>query len=94
MDLEREELVRRLAEVACAKPNGAVQLAFMKEQDAPYVDQLDLMALAELKRGERTIEMKFVDRVKLLELLLGAMQKEHSGPSVATQLLEAMNRME
>ena len=91
--MEREELIRKLAEVACARPNGAVQLAFMKEQDAPFVDQLDLMALAELKRGERTIEMKFVDRVKLLELLLGAMRKE-SGGSVAAKLLEVMNGME
>ena len=90
--MEREELVSRLTEVACAKPNGAVQLAFLREQDAPFIDQLDLMALAELKVGERAVEMKFIDRVKLVELLLGAMRKE-SG-SVAAQLLEAMNGME
>ena len=92
-DLEREELVSRLTEVACAKPNGAVQLAFLREQDAPYIDRLDLMALAELKVGERAVEMKFIDRVKLVELLLGAMRKEGGG-SVAAQLLEAMNGLE
>ena len=90
--MEREEMLSRLTEVACAKPNGAVQLAFLKEQDAPFIDRLDLMALAELKIAERSVEMKFIDRVKLVELLLGASRRENG--SVAAQLLEAMNSLE
>lgn len=65
--LKREDVARRLAELAFGKVNDCVRLVL--EED-PQVDKLDLGQLCEIKRNEKgTVEIKLVDRLRALEQL-------------------------
>ena len=65
--IRREDVTRRLAELAFGQPNDCVRLAL---EDAPDLQSLDLSLLSEVKRNEKgTVEVKLVDRLKALEQL-------------------------
>ena len=66
----REDVVRRMAELAVGMANDCVRLAL---EDAPPLDKLDLSLLAEVKRNEKgTVEIKLIDRLRVLEQLAQA----------------------
>ena len=68
--LTREDVARRLAELAFGKANDCVRLAL---EDEPPVDELDLSLLSEVKRNEKgTVEIKLIDRLRALEQLAQA----------------------
>ena len=74
IDLERDSSEQKLREkieaLAFSRSNDAVKLAFLGEDALKQIGHLDLSALTELHRlSNGTVEMKFIDRVKLLELL-------------------------
>ena len=76
--------------MAFSRSNDAVKLAFTAEQGMPDIDQLDLGALAELKRlSNGSVEMKFIDRIKLLELMTELRQA--SAETGAAELVAAIN---
>ncbi len=63
----REDVARRLAELAFGRANDCVKLAL--EEDA-QIEGLDLSLLTELKRNDKgTVEVHLVDRIKALEQL-------------------------
>ena len=63
----REDVARRLAELAFGKANDCVKLVL---EDAPRVGRLDLSLLSEVKRNDKgTVEVKLVDRLRALEQL-------------------------
>lgn len=65
--LQREDVARRLAELAFGRANDCVRLVLEEEV---AVDKLDLSLLSEVKRSEKgTVEVKLVDRLKALEQL-------------------------
>lgn len=65
--LRREDVARRLAELAFGRANDCVRLVLEEEV---AVDKLDLSLLSEVKRSEKgTVEVKLVDRLKALEQL-------------------------
>ena len=65
--LTREDVARRLAELAFGKANDCVRLVM--EED-PQQKKLDLSLLTEVKRNDKgTVEVKLVDRLKALEQL-------------------------
>ncbi len=65
--VKREDVVRRLAELAFGKANDCVRLAL---EENPKVGKLDLSLLSEVKRNEKgTVEIKLIDRLQLLEQL-------------------------
>ena len=65
--LTREDVARRLAELAFGKANDCVRLVM--EED-PQLKKLDLSLLTEVKRNDKgTVEVKLVDRLKALEQL-------------------------
>lgn len=65
--LTREDVARRLAELAFGRANDCVRLVM--EED-PQLKKLDLSMLTELKRNDKgTVEVKLVDRLKALEQL-------------------------
>lgn len=67
----RERLLRKMEQVANCRVNDAVKLAFLEGQWPEQIDGMELTALTELKRsGNGTVEMKFVNRVAVLERLL------------------------
>ena len=66
-EIRRQDVTRRLAELAFGKANDCVKLAL---EDAPCLDELDLSLLSEVKRNEKgTVEIKLIDRLRALEQL-------------------------
>lgn len=65
--LQRQDVARRLAELAFGKANDCVRLVL--EED-PCVEKLDLSLLSEVKRSEKgMVEIKLIDRLQVLECL-------------------------
>ncbi len=65
--ITREDVVRRLAELAFGKANDCVKLVL---KDDAVLDRLDLSLLTELKRSDKgAVEVRLVDRLKALEQL-------------------------
>lgn len=68
--IRREDVTRRLAELAFGKANDCVRLAL---EDEPKLDKLDLSLLSEVKRNDKgTVEVKLIDRIRALDGLLNA----------------------
>jgi len=66
-DIRRQDVTRRLAELAFGKANDCVKLAL---EENLCLDDLDLSLLSEVKRNEKgTVEIKLIDRLRALEQL-------------------------
>lgn len=66
--LRREDVARRLAELAFGRANDCVRLVL---EESPPVDKLDLSSLCEVRRSEKgAVEVKLVDRLQALDQLL------------------------
>ena len=75
--LRREDVLRRLAELAFGQPNHCVRLAL---EELPDLKGLDLSVLSEIKRSDKgMVEIRLIDRVKVLERLAQAMEDEGDG---------------
>ena len=65
--ISREDVVRRLAELAFGQANDCVELVLGQEPD---IGKLDLGLLCEVKRSEKGAgEVKLMDRLRALEQL-------------------------
>jgi hypothetical protein len=83
--IRREDVTRRLAELAFGKANDCVRLAL---EDDPQLNRLDLSLLREIKRNEKgTVEIKLIDRLKALEQLALAAGDDQSGAEAFLQAL-------
>ena len=70
--LTREDVARRLAELAFGKANDCVRLVLSEDVK---IDGLDLSLLTELKRNDKgTLEVRLVDRLNALEQLAALAQ--------------------
>lgn len=86
---EREQVIRRMWKLANAGAGDAVRLACFPPEEWQGVDRLELDALTEFKRGSNgVVELKFVDRGRLLERLLDTV--DHSGEEQVDRFLQAM----
>ena len=84
-EIRREDVTRRLAELAFGKANDCVRLAL---EDDPKVSRLDLSLLSEIKRNEKgTVEIKLIDRLRALEQLAEVAGEEKTG---AEEFLRAL----
>ena len=73
----RQDVRRLLAELACGKVNDCVRLAL---EEQPCLEKLDLRLLGAVKRNDNgTVEIKLIDRVKVLERLEQAMDDGGDG---------------
>ncbi len=71
-DICREDVIRRLCEMAFGRANDAVKLALGEELSEKTLETLDLSAVSEFKRGSNgSVEVKFIDRTKALDILCG-----------------------
>lgn len=66
---QRAELLRRLRKLADQPVNDGVKLAFLTPENAERVEELDLAGVTELKRTDKGVEIKFVDQIKVLEMM-------------------------
>ena len=75
--ISREDVTRRLAELAFGQPNDCVRLAL---EEMPDLKGLDLSLLSEIKRSEKgMVEIKLIDRLKALEQLAQAAGQNQEG---------------
>jgi len=75
-EIRRQDVTRRLAELAFGRANDCVRLAL---EDAPDLNVLDLSLLSEVKRNEKgTVEIKLIDRLRALEQLTLVAREEHT----------------
>ena len=66
-EVSRQDVTRRLAELAFGRANDCVRLAL---EDTPDLGSLDLSLLSEVKRNEKgTVEIRLIDRLRALEQL-------------------------
>lgn len=65
--VSKEDVVRRLAELAFGRANDCVKLVL---DESASLDKLDLSLLSEVKRNDKgTVEVRLVDRLRALEQL-------------------------
>ena len=87
--LRREDVLRRLAELAFGQPNDCVRLAL---EELPDLKGLDLSLLSEIRRSDKgLVEIKLCDRMEALQFLAQATE-DRSDP--AARLLEALDGTE
>ena len=85
----REDVLGQMWKLANFRASDAVRLACFPENDWGDVKKMDLCGVTEFKRGANgVVELKFVDRGKLLERLLDAV--DHSGELQIDRFLQAM----
>lgn len=84
-EVTRQDVTRRLAELAFGRANDCVRLAL---EDAPDLNRLDLSLLSEVKRNDKgTVEIRLIDRLRALEQLAAAAK---SGSGEMEAFLQAM----
>lgn len=74
--LTKQDVARRLAELAFGRANDCVQLVL---EEKPKVDALDLSLLSEVKRNDKgTVEVRLIDRLRALEQLAQMAEQDGS----------------
>lgn len=85
-EIGRKDVRRLLAELACGKVNDCVRLAL---EEAPCLEELDLRLLGGVKRSENgTVEVKLIDRLKILEQLAEVAQEDGAGMEAFLQEMQ------
>ena len=86
--LRREDVLRRLAQLAFGQANDGVELALRGRETS--AEELDLSAVAEIRVTDKGgVEVKFVDRVRALEALCGLLGGDTG--TGAEELLHALS---
>ncbi len=89
--IAREDVIRRLGELAYGRANDAVRLVFLEPGEARAIDGLDLSLLAEVRRSEKgLVEVKLCDRIRALELLAGLLEEKEAPDSEAGRFFAAL----
>ena len=85
-EVRRQDVTRRLAELAFGKANDCVRLAL---EDEPSLDRLDLSLLSEVKRNDKgTVEIKLIDRLRALEQLAEVAEEDSADMEAFLQALQ------
>ena len=87
--MDRQEIVKELWKLIRSRGNDAVKLAYLGEKGAAGIGRLDLAGVTELKRSEKgCFEVRFVDRLRALELLERLLEKDEGGAEMERFLEE------
>jgi len=85
-EIRRQDVTRRLAELAFGKANDCVKLAL---EENLSLDELDLSLLSEVKRNDKgTVEIKLIDRLRALEQLAQTAGEEKTDVEAFLQALQ------
>lgn len=88
MELNRDEILAALRRVALSRPNDAISLAL--QPGDTHVGSLDLWGVSEFKvNSAGSVEVKFMDRVKAISLLLECAGGGEDGLNALLSALEA-----
>ena len=78
--MTQQDIAEELKRLLKSRNNDAVKLACLGAEDLRAIGRLDLAGITEFKRSEKgCFEVKFVDRVKILELLTKVCAPEADG---------------
>lgn len=84
----RDEILKKMCDIAQVKVNDAVRLAYLSAEQADELAELDLSALTEFKRSPSgAVEIKLADRLAVLEKVLELLEGDK--PSGGEQFLQA-----
>lgn len=87
----QRDVIRRLAELAFGRANDCVQLVLAENPD---LEKLDLSLLSEVKRNEKgTVEIKLIDRLRVLEQLAAVTGEEKVGMEGFLQAMQGGERV-
>ena len=91
---ERKKLLKRLERMAFDGPNDAVKLVFSAGGEAgETIDDLDLTMLSEVKHGQNgTTEMKFVNRLDVIRLLLDELRPDGADENANADFFNALSK--
>ena len=85
-DIRRQDVTRRLAELAFGKANDCVRLAL---EENLCLEKLDMSLLSEVKRNDKgTVEIKLIDRLRALEQLAQTAGEEKTDVDAFLQALQ------
>ena len=88
MELDRDEILEALRHVALSRPNDAISLAL--EPSEAHAGSLDLWGVSEFKiNSAGSVEVKFLDRIKAISLLLECAGGGEEGMDALLNALEA-----
>lgn len=92
---ERKKILGKLSKIAFEKPNDAVKLAFLKDENsAEEIEKLDLTMLSEVKRDKNgAVEVKLVNRLEVVKMIFDELREESDGQG-AEMFLRALNDTE
>ena len=85
-EVSRQDVTRRLAELAFGRANDCVRLVL---EDVPDLSVLDLSLLSEVKRNDKgTVEIRLIDRLQALEQLALVAKEENTGLDAFLQAMQ------
>lgn len=85
-EVSRQDVARRLAELAFGNANDCIRLVMEAQPD---LENLDLSLLKEVKRNEKGgMEVKLIDRLQILEQLSAVAEEDKSGLEAFLQALQ------
>ena len=85
-EVSRQDVARRLAELAFGNANDCIRLVMEAQPD---LEKLDLSLLKEVKRNEKGgMEVKLIDRLQILEQLSAVAEEDRSGLEAFLQALQ------
>lgn len=90
--LTRKHVLEQLWQIAAGRSNDVARLAFLTPERADeIIQQMDLTCMAEVKRnGNGAVEIKSVDRIRALELLLSLMESPKEAGDGAESFYHAL----
>ena len=87
-EVSRQDVTRRLAELAFGSANDCIRLVL---EEQPDLEELDLSLLREVKRSEKgAVEIKLIDRIQALEQLAAVAGEDRSGLDEFLQALQGV----
>ena len=85
-EVSRQDVARRLAELAFGNANDCIRLVMEAQPD---LEKLDLSLLKEVKLNEKGgMEVKLIDRLQILEQLSAVAEEDRSGLEAFLQALQ------
>lgn len=90
----KEKAVLELRRMVSGKVNDAVKLLFIDPEELSILDGFDLSMVSEVKRAANgTVEVKFIDRLRAIELLMTeSAEAEAQGQKRPAMLYDAIDR--
>ena len=96
-NFKKENILAQIAEIALGKPNDVVKLVFLDleniEDTIATINSLDLSMLSEIKRSGGSVEIKLINRIEALKLLMGEIEAESGGNKNAEMFFNAINQV-